>query len=91
MPSIGDLFKVFQKGFIRNALEGAGIALATSGTTLIVLKQMIDHFKSNVNSMPSMVLQFAGISGLDIFFSLVLGAVVARNYADSAKLFLKKK
>lgn len=91
MASIGDLFKSFQKGFLKNVLEGAGVALATSGTSMLVISQMIDSFKSHINSVPATLLQLMGVSGFDIFFSLILGAIVARNYADTTKVFLKKK
>lgn len=91
MASIGDLFKIFQKGFFKNALEGAGLALATSGASMLVINKMIGTFRSSTDGIPQAFIQLMGLSGFDVFFSLILGAIVARNYADTTKIFLKKK
>lgn len=91
MPNITTLFKSFQSGFLKNVLSGAGITLATSGSSLVALKALIGRFQDQTGSLSSMALGMMHVIGFDVFISLIFGAMVAKHYQDSAKLFLTKK
>ena len=91
MASLVGLFKSLQKGALKNILEGAGITLATSGTVMVAINTAIDHFKQSLNQLPATLLQLAGLSGFDVAFSLVLGAIATRYIQNAGKLFLKRR
>lgn len=91
MSSLASLLNSLQRGFLKNVLEGAGITLGVASLSLYSINQAIDHFKSSLNSVPAGVLQLAGVVGLDIYFSLVLGAIITRLVQTSSSLALLKK
>lgn len=91
MINLSTIFASLQKGFLKNVLDGAGVALGTSGVTLVTLHEAINLFNDKVNSVPSALLQLLGLSGFDIFFALILGAIVSKHKANMSKLILKKK
>lgn len=91
MSSFATLLNSLQRGFLKNVLEGAGITLGVAGLSLLSINQAIDYFKSSLNSVPAGVLQLAGVVGLDIYFSLVLGAIITRLVQTSSSLALLKK
>ncbi|MEB3767720.1 DUF2523 family protein [Acinetobacter sp. MD2] len=91
MINLATILKSTQKGFLKNVLEGAGVALGTTGVTLVALHQAINYFEQTANSIPSALMQLMGLSGFDIFFSLILGAMVAKHQANISKLVLRKK
>lgn len=90
MNSLSTIFSSLQKGFLKNVLTGAGLTLGTSGILLTSLNTAIDQFKSSLGAMSLTLIQFAGVCGFDISFSLVLGAITARYVQNSTKLFLTK-
>lgn len=91
MSSLATLLNSLQRGFLKNVLEGAGITLGVAGLSLFSINQAIDHFKSSLAVVPASVLQLAGVVGLDIYFSLVLGAIITRLVQTSSSLALLKK
>lgn len=91
MASLSTLFTSAQKGFLKNVLSGAGVTLGTAGISLAILSSMISHFKNSVSSLPLALLQMCGVTGLHIYFSLVLGAIVAVHYKKASPLHLLKK
>lgn len=91
MASLNSILASFQKGFLKNILSGAGITLATSGLLMMAINTAIDSFKNSLNSVASTVLQFAGLIGLDVFFSLILGAIATRYIQNASKLHLSRK
>lgn len=91
MASLSTLLASVQKGFLKNVLEGAGITLGTAGTSLFIINSMINHFSSSVNQLPAVLLQMAGVTGLHIYFSLVLGAIVTKHFKQASPLHLLKK
>lgn len=90
MSSFSTILSSLQKGFLKNVLTGAGVTLSTAGITLTALNTAINHFKSSLGDMAITLVQFAGLAGFDVFFSLVLGAITARYVQNSTKLFLSK-
>lgn len=90
MSSLSTLFSSLQKGFLKNALTGAGVTLATSGALLIVLNQAITVFKNSLGVISATVLNLAGLAGFDYAFSIILGAIVTKYVQNSSKLSLRK-
>ena len=86
--ALASILKSVNKGFLKDFLTGAGLTLATSGTTLVALNQVIQHFKNTVNGMPPLALSLAHLSGIDVAFSLILGAIVAKWTLSSSNLTL---
>ncbi|WP_228705511.1 hypothetical protein [Acinetobacter pittii] len=72
MASLSTLFASAQKGFLKNVLQGAGITLGTAGISLAIINTMITHFSNSVHQLPVVLLQMAGVTGLDIYFRLYL-------------------
>lgn len=91
MASLSTLLASIQKGFLKNVLEGAGVTLGTAGIALAIINTMINHFHNSVNQLPAVLLQMLGVTGLHIYFSLVLGAIVAKHYKQASPLHLLKK
>uniref|UniRef100_A0AAU8B8H2 DUF2523 domain-containing protein n=1 Tax=Dulem virus 65 TaxID=3145776 RepID=A0AAU8B8H2_9VIRU len=91
MINIGNLFTSFQRGFLRNMLEGAGLTLATAGISLTAFNTAVNHFKSSLAGVSASLLQLAGLAGFDVSFSIILGAIVSRYIKQNTQLFLKRK
>lgn len=91
MLNLGSLLKSVNKGFLKDLLTGAGLTLATSGVSMIIFGQMLNVFKSNINTVPFDILSLAHIAGFDIFFSLIFGAYVTKFTLSSSNLALRKK
>lgn len=90
MGGLSGLLKAVNKGWLRDVLVGAGLTLATAGVSLTVFNQLINSFKNNLNSVPHDILALAHIAGFDIYFSLILGAIVTKFTLSSGNLGLKK-
>lgn len=91
MGSLAALLKSINKGWLREVLIGAGLTLGTAGASMVFINGLIEHFKTNVNSIPADILSLAHIAGFDYAISIVLGAVVAAAVGNAAKLTLQKK
>ncbi|WP_277560376.1 DUF2523 family protein [Acinetobacter beijerinckii] len=91
MASVSAIFTSLQKGFLKNALTGAGLTLATGGAILTALNTAIEQFKASLGAVSASLLQLAGVAGFDVAFSIVLGAIAARYVQNTAKLYLARK
>ena len=91
MINLSTIFASAQKGFLKNFLEGAGLALGSAGITLFTLQQAISYFEQTVYGVPAALLGLLGLSGFDIFFALIIGAIIARHKSKIGSLVLKKK
>ena len=91
MSSLAALLKSVNKGWLKDILTGAGLTLGTAGVSMILINQVIDNFKNNVNGVPADVLALAHMAGFDYAISIVLGAIVARAAQGAANLSLRKK
>ena len=91
MSSLSTILTSLQRGFLKNVLEGAGVTLGTSAILLVSLNVAITAFKSSLGNISTTILDFAGLAGLDIGFSIILGAIVARYVQNAGKLTLTKK
>lgn len=88
--NLSTIFASLSKGFLKNVLQGAGLTLGTASISMIAFTTALNHFKDHVNSISAEILGLAGLAGLDVFFSLILGAIVTRMTMQNGKLFLKK-
>lgn len=88
--SLISLLKSVNKGFIKEVLEGAGLTLGTSAITLTGLNTAINVFKDSLNAIPLEILGLAKIAGFDYAFSIVLGAIIARQVQSASKLTIQK-
>jgi hypothetical protein len=91
MSNLSTILASTQKGFLKNVLEGAGLTLLSSGAMLVFLNQAIDLFTSSLGQIPNTLVQLMGLSGFDIFFSLILGAMLTRYTQQSTKTFFGKQ
>lgn len=91
MINLSTIFASAQKGFLKNFLEGAGLALGASGITLLSLQQAITYFQQKAYGVPAALMGLLGLSGFDIFFALILGAIIAKHKAKVGNLVLRKK
>lgn len=87
--SLSTLLKSVNKGFLKDVLTGAGFTLGTSAITLTALNTAINSFKSSLIGVPVEILGLAHIAGFDYGFSIILGAIVAKNIQDASKLTIK--
>ena len=88
--SLVSLLKSANKGWLKDVLTGAGLTLGTSAIALTALNTAISSFKSNLTGLPVELLGLAHIAGFDYAFSIILGAIVARNVQSAGKLSLQK-
>lgn len=88
--ALASILKSVNKGLLKDILTGAGLSLATSGATLIALNQVIQHFRNTITGMPPLALSLAHLSGIDVAFSLILGAIVAKWTLSANNLTLQK-
>lgn len=91
IKSLADLLTSLQRGGLRRGLEGLGITLGTAGTLIFSFNTAVDVFRNNLSALPLTVVQFAGLIGLHIYFSLVIGAMATKYIQNSAKVFLQRK
>lgn len=91
MASLSDLITSMQRGFLKEALTGAGLTLGTSAVLLTMVNNSIDYFKDSLGSIAASVLQLGGLAGFDVAISLVLGAITARYVQNSAKVYLQRR
>lgn len=91
MASLSTILSSLQKGFLKNILTGAGLTLATGGVVLTAFNTAVDQFKNSLGALSAMTLDFAGLIGLDVAFSVILGAIAARYVQNTAKVYLARK
>lgn len=91
MSSLSTLLASTQKGFLKNVLEGAGLTLLSTGAMLVFLNHGIDLFTSSLGNVPNTLIQLLGLSGFDVFFSEIFGAMLTRYTQLSAKTFIGKQ
>lgn len=79
------------KGSVRSALTGAGLGIGSAAITLTAVQTYIGYLISTSNSISSDVLGLLALSGAHISLSGIIGAVVYKLTASSAKLTLMRK
>ncbi|WP_026470759.1 DUF2523 family protein [Alkanindiges illinoisensis] len=79
-----------QKGFLKNVLTGAGVMLTSSAIFMTTFTAAVDKMKSMLGGVPSDVLAFAHLLGLDLYMSLILSAYLTRMALNASKLTLRK-
>lgn len=88
--SLSDLLKSLMQGSLKNILVGAGLMLGTTGVSLTAFGLAVDRFRNMSGSLSADILALMSISGLDFFFSTILGAIVTSITLNSGKLALQK-
>lgn len=88
--SLVSILKSVNKGFLKDALTGAGVTLATSGSVLIAINALVDKLRDTTTGMPPQALAFMHLAGIDIAMSMILGAIVGKHVISSSNLMLKK-
>lgn len=83
------ILKSVQKGFLKRVLTGAGLTLGTSAVVLTSLNTLITNFRSILGSVSSDLLGLAGLAGFDYYFSIVFGAIVARQVQKASSITLQ--
>lgn len=84
------LLTSLSRGFLKNALTGAGIMLATYATVMLAFNQALDALRGSMNGIPANVMVFISMAGFDQGISIILGAMATRIALNSDKLFIKK-
>lgn len=79
------------KGSVRSMLAGAGLGLGSAVVSLTMIQSYINDLVAKGNSMSSASLGLLALSGAHIALSSILGAIVYRLTASSAKLTLMRK
>lgn len=88
--NLATIYASLTKGFLKNVLQGSGLTLGTTAISMTAFNSALNYFKNQVNSIGADILGLAGLGGFDVFFSLILGAIVTRMTMQNGKLFLKK-
>lgn len=84
------ILKSVQNGLLKRVLTGAGLTLGTSAVILTALNTAINQFRNSLGGVSHELLGLAGLAGLDYFFSIVLGAVVARQVQLASKITVQR-
>lgn len=87
---LSNMLKGINKGWLKQALLGAGLTLGTAAGSMTFINQLIGMFKSNSSSIPSDILSLAHIAGFDYAISIILGAIVASVALNAGALSLRK-
>ena len=89
--SLGKLLQSVQTGSLKNILMGAGVMLGTTGISLTAFNTAIDKFRNMTGSFSADLIALMHLSGMDFFFSSILGAIATYITLQSGKLFLQKQ
>lgn len=85
------IFTSLEKGFLKNALTGAGIMLTTTTIFLGAFTRALNAFETSTYSLSADLLGLAHLTGLDTAMSIILGATATRLTLSQQKLMLKVK
>ncbi len=75
---------------VKRMLSGAGLTLVMATGIYKTVDNMINDVIQNLSSAPALLLNFLGISGVDVALSLIVGALLARATIMQAQIFLTK-
>jgi hypothetical protein len=89
--SLAKLLQSVQTGSLKNILTGAGVMLGTVGVSMTAFNHAVDKFRNMSGSFSADLLALLHLSGMDIFFSSILGATATYITLQSGKLFLQKQ
>jgi len=84
------LFSGFSKTGIKSLLAGAGIGLAATGISLIVINYFISKIVQSTGSIGYGVAGLFGIAGLDKALSIIIGAYVLKAMLQQGSLSFRK-
>lgn len=77
-------------GFLKKALTGAGLGLASTAGVTVLVNSYIDNLRTSTGGLSAELLAILHLSALDYALSIILSAVVTRIALNSAGLQLSK-
>jgi len=77
-------------GFLKKALTGAGLGLASTAGVTVLVNQYIDSIRTSSTGISVELLAILNLSGFDYAISIILSAVVTRIALNSANIGLTK-
>lgn len=89
--SLAKLLQSVQTGSLKNILTGAGVMLGTMGVSMSAFNLAVDRFRTMSGSVGLDLIALMNLSGMDLFFSSILGATATYITLQSGKLFLQKQ
>jgi hypothetical protein len=84
------LFNIVLSGAFKKILLGAGITLISNIAIKALINNYINDLIISLNNGLSDCLSLLAISGFDTFFSVMIGAFIAKVTISSAKLSFSK-
>ncbi len=90
MKLLAALFGFSQKGFVKNALAGAGLMLVSSAAIMTAFNVAYQAMMTSFSAASGNVLALAHVAGIDTALTIILSAIVTRLGLNSFKLSLKK-
>ena len=81
----------FASGFLRQVMLGAGLSFGSATFMTGLVNSYVSRIKSDLGSVPEMVLSFMAMSNLDYAISIILSAIVARAAMNSMGIFIKRR
>ncbi|OPH38123.1 DUF2523 family protein [Moraxella equi] len=90
------LLDLVLQGSLKNVLLGAGLGVASSAISFAVINYYIGklvNYLSNFGTagqFGNAVIALFGIAGLDVAFSIIIGAYVVKFTIKSTRLFITK-
>ncbi|MEN8392533.1 DUF2523 family protein [Acinetobacter indicus] len=76
------------KGSVKTALTGAGLGLASATISLTYMQQYLNELMAVGNSLMGDSLALLALSGGDLAFSMIIGALVTRTTISASKISL---
>ncbi len=78
------------EGSIKRMLSGAGLSLVIATGIYKTVDSMINDVIHNLSTAPQLLLNFLGISGVDVALSMIVGALLARATIMQSQVFITK-
>lgn len=79
------------KGSVRTALTGAGLGVGTSAVMLATANNYVASIQAQAGSLSANMVGLAGLAGVHIGMSMIIGAVIYRMTVTSTFAKLLKK
>lgn len=86
------IFKVTEltsKSFIKNSLQGAGLALGSYAVIQTIYSAFLSYLHNNFNQLAN-IFYAINLTGLDVAFSMLISAINVRIFLNSKQIFLRK-
>lgn len=81
----------FGAGSVKNALIGSGFGVASSLFISTLISSFIQKSLTSFSSLSGTVAAYIGLSGFDVYLSIVVGALIMKATIASLSLSIVKK